>query len=240
MSDSQALIVRNDAALSVSFSESAEALKESALCKGALVGRVTCAEEQQAAVDAQKEVAVVLKLAEDAREAAKRPVLEYGRRIDGAAAIFVQELKDERIRLAKLVGDFQTLEEAKIRAARNAENERLAQLERDRQAELANAKSHEELDMVNEKFDLKTAEEVRPLPAPVRAEGQIVKTDWELVDIDLHTLYRWHPHCVKLEARLSEIKALLTANKGDVRGVTAKSITKASVRADRETRAISV
>lgn len=233
MSDSQALIIRDDKELKAWYSEAAEALKESALCKGALVGRVTCAEEQQAAVDAQKEVAMVLKLAEDAREASKRPVLEYGRRIDGAAALFVQELKDERIRLAKLVGDFQTLEEARIRAARNAENERLAQLERDRQAELAKAKSHEELERVNEKFDLKTSEEVRPLPAPVRAEGQIVKSDWEITYVDVHTLYRFHPHCVKLEPRVSEVKSLLNIH-GKVQGVTAARVAKASVRTERD------
>ena len=147
-----ALIRRDDKLLAASFTAEALALKEAALASGALVGKVTNGEEQEAAVTAQKEVGRILKLAEDARKAAKEPVLEYGRRIDDAAKRFIEDLKVEQLRLAKLVADFQQLEQARVRAAQLAREaeERKLQEERRRAEEEVQRKAREEQQRLDE------------------------------------------------------------------------------------------
>lgn len=229
---SEALIIVNYSSQAAAIPEHADAMVQSALAKGALVGRVTCAEEQQAAVDAQKEVAGVLNQFEKARQAAKRPVIDIGVAIDTEINKRKSELMEEKTRLGRLLGDFEALEQAKIRAAQKAESDRLTQLERERQAELAKAQSHDELDAIQTKFDERAAAESTPPPAPTRVEGQIIKPDWDITVTNIHDLYRAHPNCVKMEARLSEIKSLL--NMGvKVHGVTAVRVTNATVRAER-------
>ena len=290
MSEQTAIIVRDDARLSVSFSEQAIALKNRALEIGALVGKVTGAMEQNKAVEAQTELQKILSMAEKARKACKAPIIEYGRKIDAAAEGFIQELKDEMLRITALVSDFQALEQAKAQAAERArrleaekiEQERLAELRRiaeeeaaakakmaaaeaeqrriasearskkeqeeaerlrlelERQKALAEADSHARLDAVQQQFSNAQAalsEQIRH--DPVRAEGQRVVNDWEIVVTDVHLLYRMHANCVDLKPRLSEIKNLLKAGVS-VHGVKATPIVKAGVRLSGERPAIEV
>ncbi len=134
----QALIRLDWQAQAAAMTEAATALKEEALTAAAYVAKVNDASTQEAAVQAQQKLAGILALVEKARKAAKEPALEFGRRIDDAARLFSTDLKEEQLRLATIVGDFQALEAAKARAAellRIAE-ERKAQEER-RLAELA-------------------------------------------------------------------------------------------------------
>lgn len=288
MSESS-VIVRDDARLSVSFTDEAERIKSEALECGALVGQVSNAEEQAAAVRAQTELQKVISLAEKARKSVKAPVIEYGRKIDATAETFVEELKAELLRISKLVADFQQLEQAKARAAeqkrqleaQRIERERQAELRRiaeeqaaeqqrllneaneakrlaaeartkkereeakrlqselERQQQLAAAKSHEEFDAVQEQFNNAAAELKTPVYEPVRAKGQVVTTDWDIVITDIHKLYRAHANCVELKPRLSEIKSLLKMGVA-VQGITATPIAKASVRVGAQPLAIDV
>jgi hypothetical protein len=223
------LIVRDDSKLTVSFTEEAQKLKTSALESGALVGRVTNATEQEAAVRAQADLQRILGLAEKARKACKEPVLEFGRKIDATANAFREDLLAEMTRISTLVGSYQQREQARIRAEEQARNEKLLEIEREKAKALAKAKTESEVDAVQEKFNNKAA---AMAPAPVeapRAEGQRIASDWEVTITDIHELYRFHPNCVKLEPRLAEIKGLLNHG-GTVRGITAKPIVKAGVR----------
>lgn len=235
MSDT-ALIVRDDAKLSVAFTEAAVAMRDEALAVAALVGKVTNAEEQESAVKAQSEMQRIRSLAEKARKACKEPVLEYGRTIDATAKSFITELDAEMLRVSKLVGDFQALEQMKLRAAEQARNEELQRIERDRAAALAKAASHEAADAINEHFTNQAS--ALPVKEPTRAEGQIVRQDWDISVTDIWTLARAHPSCVKIEPRISEIKELLKLGV-KVQGVKAEVITKSSVRLT-ERRAIEV
>ena len=206
------LIARNDAGLSVAVTVEAWGKHNAALEVAALIGRVSCAEEQQSAVDAQKHLATLLKEAETSRKAVKEPVLIYGRAIDDAAKKFSDELRQEELRITRLISDFQALEMAKVRAAQAVENERLAALERERQLALKEAKSHEHLDAINAEFDTRTRDEAKPPVAPVRAEGQVVREEWQFEVTDVWALAAKHPECVKApEPRRLEIKALLDA-----------------------------
>jgi hypothetical protein len=236
----QALIQRNDAALTVSYTAEAVALKESALALSGVVGKVSNADENQAAVSAQSEIHKVRTLAEKARKQAKEPVLEYGKRIDAAAKAFVAELDEEMLRISKLIGDFQALEQAKARAAEQLRLQELAKIEREKAEALAKVTSHEQADAVVAHFNEQAAQTATVAPAAlIRAEGQVVKTDWEITITNPYELAKFHPACVKIEARLTEIKQLL--NDGiTVKGVTATKVTKASVRVGVERKAIEV
>ena len=144
----QAIIIRDDARMAVNFSAEAEKLKEQALSVGALVGKVTNADEQNSAVAAQTELQKILSIAEKARKACKAPVLDFGRKIDAAADKFIEELKAEMLRISMLVGNFQQLEQAKARAAEQAQRLEAEKIERERLAELrriADAEAQERL-----------------------------------------------------------------------------------------------
>jgi len=240
MSD-QALIARNDAALTVSFTDAAVALRDAALEVSGVVGKVTDPDENSLAVIAQTEIHKVRTLAEKARKSAKEPVLEYGKRIDNAAKEFVKELDEEMIRISTLVGNYQALEQAKERAAEQARHAAIAKIEREKAEAIAKATTHEAVDAIQAHYSevaQQTAAVSIPAP-PVRAEGQIVKTDWEIVVTNPYDLAKFHPACVKIEPRLSEIKMLL--NEGiTIKGITATKVTKASVRLVGERKAIEV
>lgn len=235
------LVIRNDAARSIEFTGEANRLRSAALEKAAMIGRVSDAIGNAAATEAQLDIATVLKTVETVRKEVKEPVLRFGQMIDDTAKAFVVDLKAEQMRLNKLVGDFQALEQAKQRAAQQAENQRLAQLERERAAEAAKVTTHEELEAVQEKYNARAAQEapIAPRIAP-RAQGQVVSEKWVYDVSDMWLLAKSHPTCVTIEPRHSEIKTLLAAGV-KVAGVSnARKETVASVRVGRQPGAIEV
>lgn len=231
------LMLRNDAALSLEFTPQAARLKREALELSAQIGKVADAASNLRAVAAQTELAQLVKLVEEARVAAKDPVLIFGRNIDAAAKAFTEELREEQWRLSRLVGDFQQLEQAKARAAQAAENERLAAIERERAKELAKATTHEELDKVQEKFDARAQQGGPVVLAPQKADNQTVREDWQYEVFDIWALARAHPGCIKIEGRALEIKSALKAGV-NLAGVRAWKVTTAGVRLPRQTKAI--
>lgn len=234
-----ALIRRDDANLLVSFTEEAIKLRDDALALSGVVGKVTNAEEQSTAVLAQTELQRILNLAEDARVACKAPVLEFGKKIDAAKKAFVADLDAEMLRVSTLVGDFQAVEQAKARAAENARLAELSRLEKEKAEALAKATSHEQIDAIQEHYSNKIAVEAAPPAAPARADGQVVKQDWDITVSNPYELAKYHPACVKIEPRLSEIKQLL--NDGvTVKGIVATRVTKSGVRLGKQPAAIEV
>lgn len=117
-------------------------------------------------------------------------------------------------------------------AATAAEKEAAAALQReiDRQKALADAESLEKLDAVNEKFN--EAASALPVQACHRAQGQRVTESWEVTVLDVWTLARVHPSCVKIEALVSEIKKLLDLGV-KVHGVSAKKVVNSTTTARR-------
>lgn len=136
---STALITRDDAALSVSFTETAIAQKNEALEKAAMIAKVGNASEQQAAVEAQQAVHGMLGLIEKSRKACKDPILRFGELIDDSAKKFKIELLEEQLRLAKLVGDYVQLEAAKAAAAERARRLEEERIEREKQEAILQA-----------------------------------------------------------------------------------------------------
>lgn len=260
----QSMIVRQDAALTFTFTPDALALAEAALNCGALIGRVTNADQNTKAVEAQKELKRVMQLFERERKAAKEPLLEAGRALDRAVAEQVSELEKEFGRISESVADFQRAEARRIAEEERLQREELARIEREKQAELQRiadeaAKKQAELDRlaaeaksveeqkrlaeakvaaekaaaqqaasVQEAAAAKVYVESRPITA-TRENGQIVKTDWEIIVTNPYELAKFHPDCVNITPRLGEIKAHLNAGL-TIKGIKAVKVTKASVR----------
>lgn len=222
------------------FSEAAIEIRDDALAAGSLIGRVTNADDQAAAVAAQKRLAEVRLAVKKAHESAKRPVIDYGRSLDSMLRDFVSDVEQEERRLATLIGDFQALEYKKRLAAEQAENERLAALEREKAKAMAEATTIEEVDKVSEEFSERARAEAVPVAPPPRVAGQVIKPDWEITVTDIHALYRHHPNCVKLEALVSEIKDMIKAGAEKIHGVTFKPIIKSQVRPGKQPAAIDV
>lgn len=239
MSD-EALILRNDRERTVSFTQTALAIKSAALERSALIARVKTAEDQAQAVEATAGLKRVHADAEKARKACKDPVIKFGRDIDAAHESFTKDINTELLRLSTLVANFQMLERERLMAEQQMENERLAKLERERAAEVAKATSLAQIDDIREQY----AERVRlesPPPKPVaKAAGQSVMDDWDVEVFDIWLLARTHPGCVKIEPRVSEIKGLLKAGVREVAGVRAKPILRNVVRASKDVPAIDV
>jgi hypothetical protein len=144
MNEQKALIRLDWQHQAVGITESAQELKAKALELAGLIGKVCDATTQEEAVRAQREISDLINLTEKARKAAKEGPLQLGRLIDDTAKSFLSDLKDEQLRIAALVGNFQQLELAKQRAAERAriEEERKLAEER-RQAELAAVRAAE-------------------------------------------------------------------------------------------------
>ena len=231
MSD-QPLIVRDDAKLTVAWTPAAIELKENALALSGLVGRVSNAEENAAAVDAAAGIAFALKQCESTRKACKEPILEFGRKIDDAAKAFRAELEVEQLRVNRLIGDFQQLELAKVRAAEAARNAELREIERRREEELAKAKSHEHREAIQARAEQEVASVAPPVEA-VRAEGQVVVEEIVIERVNEFELMKARPDLVrKVEFDMVALKAILKSGQ-KLPGVTFRKEIKNRVRAGR-------
>lgn len=242
MSEQQLPMMRRDSEWTLAeYTQAAIALRDGALSGAALIGKVTNAEENAKAVEAQKEIARVLSIAEKARTAVKEPALNFGRVVDQAAKMFVVDLLDEKTRLGMLAGGFQSLEMARVRAEQQKANEALSRLEKERAAEAAQVKTHEELDAVNARHDeaVRLAQAIAPVIAPVRAKGQSVRTEWQITVTDIWLLARAHPGLVTITPKLQDIRAMLDAGV-KVAGITAEKAVASGVRAGRAMAAIEV
>lgn len=227
----RAVMVREDGRLQVSWTAEAVRLRDEALALGATIEAVTSPEEQEAAVKAQIAIKAVRNTCEKARKECKEPVIEFSRTIDGSAKSFDAPLSSEELRIARLVGDYVTLQEQKARAQEALRLAELDAIERRRQEELAKAQSHDEIDAIQERIN----DEVKAASVPlvvVRAEGQVVREDWEITVTDIWALAKAHPNCVQMEVRRSEVKTLLNAG---VRppGIEAKRVQNSGVRVGR-------
>ena len=228
MSDNGSLEVLRLENMQVKTVDTALAMRDDALAFSSLLATVENEDQNAAAVKAMESLAYLIRGCEKARKEIKLPVVDLGRDIDAKAKEFTEPLKNEELRVARIVADYQQLELAKRRAAEAARNLELDSLERAKQEELAKATSLEEHQAIREEYDQR-AEVLPSVMPPTRAAGQVIREDWDIHVTDIWALARAHPSCVKIEPRLSEIKYVLNSG-GKVTGVTATRIVKAGVR----------
>lgn len=214
----------------VEFTTEAIALREAALEKSALVGRVSTPAENDAAVEVQGELQRISRLFEKARTEVTKPLLDAQRTIKATVDKQREELESETLRVSRLIGDFQALELQKRRAAEALDNARLAEIERERLAEIAKAKTHEQADAITERFNDLAAIATAPKPDPIRAEGQSVVVDWEITRLNEHQLARARPDLVRrIEFDMRALKDCLKRGE-KLPGVEAREIVNSRVR----------
>lgn len=224
------------------FNASAEELKEQALATAAFVSKVENAEENEWAVQAQLELKRVMKLLEDAAQPYVDACNERKAQIWAERDKLKNELDAEWKRVSGLVGNFQMLEQAKLRAAEQLKNQQLGEIEREKAAALLKVKNHDEADAVAAKFNEKAAEaseRLAPASPPTRAKGQTVVRDWDIKVTDPRLL-AWHfPQCVTIQIKEGAIKELLKEGITPV-GIEATEKARADVRLPRQRGAIAV
>lgn len=196
MSSTTALIVRNDRALSAETTPDAVQLRDDLISESAMIGVVQSPSDNEHANLAMVSITTYLSRFEQARQAAKAPIIDFGRAIDQMASAHIEPLKVEQARISKLLGDYHTAERARQKAAEAAEKAELARLDRERQAALAEAQTHEERDLINSRKD----EEVKAAaPAVVveKPKGQKVDEEWVFEVHNPHLLAQKHPELVR-------------------------------------------
>lgn len=165
------LILLEPSKFGVTFAAEAEAMRDTALAESGIIAKVATPDDNNKAANAQRLLREVIKAVESARKAAKAPILDYGRAIDDAAAKFVSECKEEEMRIARLVGDFQELENAKVRAAEAARLLEQNRLEEERMAAIRKAQEEERAKLAKlEEERRRLAEEAAMADAARRAE----------------------------------------------------------------------
>lgn len=228
---SEALIHIDYTVRTAKATEAAIALRESALTTAALIGKVDNADSQRQAVSAQSDLKAVVKQIAAAEEATKGPLNQLRTAIIDTRKAFLVEVEAEGMRLARLIGEFQVKEQKRIAAEKAIQDAQLRELELAKAKEIVAAPTVAAQEEIRERYS-ELAKDTAPTIAPVRATGQVVKTDWEITITDIHLLARGYPSCVTITPKLTEIKSLLTAGV-DVKGITATKITTSDVRARR-------
>ena len=95
----------------------AEQMKIQALMSSKGIETVDDGFEATIAAEAQSALRGLIKGIEESRKLAKTPVLEVGRQIDSVAKDYIEDVKAEESRIAKLLGAFQIVERDKKLAA---------------------------------------------------------------------------------------------------------------------------
>ena len=134
--ESQIIVAPGIPPAPITIAPEAIALKEAALEGSALIGKVTNAEQNEAASKAQARLKSVFRLFENSRVKMKEPALEYGRAVDRAVAPHKDELDRENGRIAELVSEFKLAERRRIQEEERLQAAELARIEAEKQAEL--------------------------------------------------------------------------------------------------------
>jgi hypothetical protein len=231
------LILKTDD-LMFSISPGLQEQKEMLLAEVGAIGRVRSVEENERACALAGRLHELESAIEKARVILTKPLLEKQRELKKLATDFSSDISSEKSRLNTECGNFQTLEKAKLRDAEVAHRKALDEIERQHHADLASARNHEEREAIVEQFNNRVAA-INPPIQPTRAEGQVVKDDWDFDVVDVWALCRAFPNCIKPEPIRTEIKRMLDAGH-KLPGVNAKKVTKSGVRLSPQQKLIEV
>jgi len=212
---------------SVSFTPNAVQLLNQALTLAETIEQVTNPMEQAQAVRAQAHLKDIITSTKKSIQAEVDRANDYRKRLWAVRDAFLMEAEQQLTVISTMVGDYQTLEQAKARAAEMARLKDLEELERKRIQARAEAKSHDELDAIDQEYSERSAN--LPIVEVNRAEGQRITQDWDITVTDIWALVRSHSHCVKVTPLIGEIKNLLRDGV-KVAGIVAKPHIKADVR----------
>jgi hypothetical protein len=156
-----------------------------------------------------------------AKDEAKRPVIDLGKQIEATAQTLTADIEAHSDRIGHLLGDFEAQERRKAdEAERRAQEEaRRIRAEADKKALAAMKQAETQEDALRQQDEIlgeaqaKVAEVQQSLtPAPKVAAGLRLRTEVCFRVDDIHLVYRDNPTLVKLEANTAAIKAIIRAN----------------------------
>lgn len=194
-------------------------MKAEALAAAAGVARVTNLEESGVASFHLRGLAKIRIDVEKCRKTVKEPVLAIGKRIDQAAKEFLAEIEAEEKRLDGMIGAH-AQEVARLKAAREAEERRIAEEARRarEEAERAAAAAENSRKMADV-IAARQAEQERQRAAQASlaaandtaaarvADG--VRFVWDFEVLDAHRLAANHPDLVRIEVKRAEMLAAI-------------------------------
>lgn len=189
-----------------------EEARDKLIGQASLIARVTNADENQRAFAVQQALVTFDKFIDEARQFAKRPAWERCTAIDSLAKGIRDPIKAELVRLSRLIGNFQAIEEARINAEKQAAREDLDRLERERQRALAAAPNLDVRDAVQEEFANRAASLPMPVALP-KPKGQSLRWTWEIELVDPVAFVCAHPELADIGIKRRETTALLDAGR---------------------------
>lgn len=176
--------------------------------------------EAEAAADALRAVSDLAKQAEANRKIVKEPVLELGRKIDGIAKGYANDLDVEKARLSRLLGEFQAVERTKAEAAQRAaaaEARRMAEEAERASAEVELTTNADEAERAKQaaaaaEAAAVTARVAVAAAAPVKPCGVAVREVWKFEVTDLAALYKARPDLCVIEPNGPLIRETVKVN----------------------------
>lgn len=210
--------------LEITTDETFFAKRDAVLAEASMFVEIESDKQRDAATRVIQDLAEMRRAVERCRKELKEPFLQAGRDIDSKAKLALENVSEEESRLSKLAGNYQAMMDAKARSlAAMSQVSEMEARQAERHMALADAKTPEEVDEINERFSREAAALFVPVPSEIKGRK---KVDYEITVTDIHALYRAHPNCVKLEPRISEIKAVIASGAGELlKGVTFKEVT---------------
>lgn len=155
---------------------------------------------------------------EKTREAIKKPYLDAGRTIDAAARNAVQSVEAEITRIEKAMGAYQQEqlrkareEQARIAREAAAEQERLADLQRQREEAAKSPETAAAAEKLDDEILAASERAAQPKTqaAPVKVQGGSIKPRFVFEVTDLDALYQARPDLVDLKERTADINRLI-------------------------------
>lgn len=201
------------------------------------VTSVVDAMDAEMAADALRLVSAICKEVEAGRVEVGKPVLELTRKINALAKEFTQDLSDEKVRLERILGEYQAAERRLADEAR-----RVAQAEADRLAREAQRAAYASEAATNQAEAERTQQvaaqaETKAIEArvaaaeiaPTKPEGVAVRTNWKFEVVDINALFKARPDLCVIEANNAGIRAQIPHNQS-IPGLRIWQEAKASVR----------
>jgi hypothetical protein len=217
----------------VTHTEAALEEKRVALETASFLQKVSNADQNNNAVLVLKRLKEFTSAVEKARKQAKEPVLELGKKVDALAEELSADVQSEYRRVTNLVNGFHMIEHNRIALEEKQRQQALAKAEEERRKAIDAAANTAEREEVNAEFAAKT-EALAPAPIPTRAEGQVVREEWEFEIVDPFLLIKMHPQFVnpkKLAECFSRLDIKDALKSGvTVHGIIAKKTVVSSVR----------
>lgn len=195
--------------ITITVDEKAEQVAQRLTGAMAIMMRITNPAQNERAVALATEFQIFEKAVIDAHEAAKKPFWEACKKLDEAKRELLKAPGDEHLRLRRVMGTYLTLLEANTRALNNARNTELDKLERQKEAEISQAVSHEHVEAIREDYARSAA--TLPKHETPKPAGQKLAEDWEIEITDPITFVAKHPQLANVTPKLRELKGALKA-----------------------------